>query len=110
MSGVGAKVLSGKEIQMILRTALGEVLRQERLAQGKTLRKVSGTGLIALGYLSEIERGQKEASSEILEGVSFALGIPAHELVLRASLIMAGLSVPDTAETLLDEYADFMVR
>lgn len=95
---------------MILRVALGEVLRQERQAQGKTLRKISGTGLIALGYLSEIERGQKEASSEIIEGVAVALGMPAHELIMKASLMMAGITIPDTAETLLDEYADLMVR
>lgn len=95
---------------MIYRYALGEVIRQERLAQRKTLRRVSGAGQIALGYLSEIERGQKEVSSELLEGVAKALGVPTHELVMRASFLMAGFSIPDTPETLLDDYADLVVR
>lgn len=95
---------------MIFRHALGEVLREERLSQRKTLRTISGTGRIALGYLSEVERGDKEVSSEILDGVATALGIPTYEIIMRASLLMAGVAIPDTAETLLDEYGDLMVR
>jgi transcriptional regulator with XRE-family HTH domain len=95
---------------MLYRHALGEVLREERHAQGKTLRTISGTGRIALGYLSEIERGDKEISSEILAGVTEALGLQTSDIIIRAGLRMAGILVPDTAETLLDEYADLMVR
>jgi transcriptional regulator with XRE-family HTH domain len=95
---------------MLYRHALGEVLREERHAQGKTLRTISGTGRIALGYLSEIERGDKEISSEILAGVADALGLQTSDIIIRAGLRMAGLLVPDTAETLLDEYADLVVR
>lgn len=95
---------------MIFRHALGEVLREERLSQRKTLRTISGTGRIALGYLSEIERGDKEVSSEILDGVATALGVQTYEIIMRAGMRMAGVVIPDTPEVLLDEYADLMVR
>lgn len=95
---------------MKLRTALGEILREERQAQHKTLRSIAATGAIAMGYLSEIERGHKEVSSEVLEYVALALGLEAHELVMRASLRMAGVDIPDTPKSLFDEYADLVVR
>jgi transcriptional regulator with XRE-family HTH domain len=95
---------------MLFRRALGEVLREERLSQQKTLRIISGTGRIALGYLSEVERGDKEVSSEILDGVADALGLSTYEVIMRAGMRMAGVYVPDTAEVLLDEYADLVVR
>ena len=95
---------------MIYRHALGQVIREERLAQSKTLRTISGTGRIALGYLSEVERGDKEVSSEIFEGIANALGIPAYELVVRAGVRMSGFDIPDTAELLLDEYSDLLLR
>lgn len=95
---------------MLFRQALGEVLREERLSQRKTLRIISGTGRIALGYLSEVERGDKEVSSEILDGVADALGLSTYEVIMRAGMRMAGVYVPDTPEMLLDEYADLVVR
>ena len=49
-----------------LRQAIGEVLRDVRQRQGRTLREVSQSARVSLGYLSEVERGQKEASSELL--------------------------------------------
>ena len=49
-----------------LRQAIGEVLRDVRQRQGRTLREVSQRARVSLGYLSEVERGQKEASSELL--------------------------------------------
>jgi len=55
---------------------MGEVLRDVRLRRGDTLRQVAGRASVALGYLSEIERGQKEASSEILASVAEALDTP----------------------------------
>jgi transcriptional regulator with XRE-family HTH domain len=92
---------------MEFREALGEVLREQRLAQGKTLRQVSKASCVALGYLSEIERGHKEASSIILSALSNGLGVPAHEIVFKTALRMAGLDVPDTlADLPTDEYAD----
>ena len=51
----------------LLREVIGDVLRQARIAQGRTLREVSDDARVSLGYLSEVERGRKEASSELLE-------------------------------------------
>lgn len=61
---------------VLLRQELGDVLRDFRLQQGKTLRQVASSASVALGYLSEVERGQKEASSEILASVAEALNVP----------------------------------
>jgi transcriptional regulator with XRE-family HTH domain len=94
---------------MLYRHALGEILREERLAQGLTLRMVSKQASIALGYLSELEHGYKEASSEILKVVANnGLGLPEHELVMRAGLRMSGVEIPDTAEELVSEYTDLI--
>lgn len=85
-------------------------MREERLAQNLTLRAVSELGIISLGFLSEVETGKKEISSEILEEVAIrGLGVEPHEIILRAALRMSGSYIPDTAESLyavIDEYAD----
>ena len=60
----------------LARQLLGEVFRAERTRQGRTLREVSLAAGVSLGYLSEVERGQKEASSELLQSISQALGVP----------------------------------
>ena len=57
---------------LLVRREIGDVLRELRLKKGHTLRQVAGRASVALGYLSEIERGQKEASSEILYSVAEA--------------------------------------
>jgi XRE family transcriptional regulator, stress-response regulator len=61
---------------ILVRRLLGDVLRQERLRQGRTLRDVSASAQVSLGYISEIERGQKEASSECLAAICNALEVP----------------------------------
>ena len=61
---------------MLMRELVGEALRQERVAQGRTLREVSKAARVSLGYLSEVERGQKEASSELLAAICRALDMP----------------------------------
>jgi transcriptional regulator with XRE-family HTH domain len=61
---------------MLLRRSIGEVLRRERQRQGRTLRQVSAAARVSLGYLSEVERGQKEASSELLAAICGALDLP----------------------------------
>lgn len=60
----------------LLRELIGESLREERVAQGRTLREVSKAAQVSLGYLSEVERGQKEASSELLAAMCSALDLP----------------------------------
>ncbi len=60
---------------ILLRRLLGDALRRQRLRQERTLRDVSAEARVSLGYLSEIERGQKEASSELLASICEALGV-----------------------------------
>ncbi len=69
----------------LLRELIGESLREERVAQGRTLREVSKAAQVSLGYLSEVERGQKEASSELLAAICEALAIPMSELLTDAA-------------------------
>ena len=52
---------------IVLRKVMGEQLRKQRLSQKRSLRDISKNAKVSLGYLSEVERGQKEASSELLE-------------------------------------------
>lgn len=84
---------------VVLRHEIGDVLRGARQRQGRTLREVSSAAKVSLGYLSEVERGQKEASSELLSSICSALDVPLS-LVLRAvsdRLAAAeGLTIPDT--------------
>ena len=71
--------------ELLLREELGDVLREYRLRQGRTLREVSSDARVSLGYLSEVERGQKEASSELLDSITHALNVPlSHVLRLVA--------------------------
>lgn len=75
---------------MRMRTALGDVIREIRTEQGRTLRDVSTRVPMALGYLSEIERGQKDVSSEILENIAVALRVPTYHLIIEAGYLMGG--------------------
>ncbi|QOQ39030.1 helix-turn-helix domain-containing protein [Trueperella pecoris] len=105
---------------VLFRRELGDVLRDYRQRQGRTLREVSSDARVSLGYLSEVERGQKEASSELLQSICRALNVPmSHVLRLVADRIdlaegrtppmlrkvqaarAAGVRIPDTAEALL---------
>lgn len=71
--------------QVLMREELGDVLREYRQRQGRTLREVSSQARVSLGYLSEVERGQKEASSELLDSIAAALNVPlSHVLRLVA--------------------------
>ena len=70
---------------VLLRQLLGDVLRQLRLRQGRTLREVSAAARVSLGYLSEVERGQKEASSELLASICKALGVPLSHVLRDVS-------------------------
>jgi len=70
---------------ILLRRVLGDALRARRQAQHRTLREVSGVANVSLGYLSEIERGQKEASSELLSAICDALGAHLSDLLRDVS-------------------------
>ena len=75
--------------QVLVRELIGESLREERVAQGKTLREVSKAARVSLGYLSEVERGQKEASSELLASICSALDLPLSVILHVVSEKMA---------------------
>ncbi|MFJ6982708.1 MULTISPECIES: helix-turn-helix domain-containing protein [unclassified Streptomyces] len=66
------------------RDLVGDVLRRERRAQGRTLKDVADTARISMPYLSEVERGRKEASSEVLAAAAHALGLTLGDLLARA--------------------------
>jgi len=68
----------------LLREVIGDVLRRARTEQGRTLREVSDTARVSLGYLSEVERGRKEASSELLSAICGALAVPLSRVLSDA--------------------------
>src|SRR6187200_2026634 len=70
---------------VLVRELIGESLREERVSQGKTLREVSRKARVSLGYLSEVERGQKEASSELLAAICAALDTPLSQVFREVS-------------------------
>ena len=78
----------------LLRTQLGNTLRGHRLSQRRTLRDVSGAARVSLGYLSEVERGQKEASSELLASICDALDVELADLLAEVSLELRGAVRP----------------
>ena len=71
-----AAVPGGSDSVPVLRSVIGEELRRLRNQQERTLRDVSAAARVSLGYLSEVERGQKEASSELLNSICQALDVP----------------------------------
>ena len=70
---------------MNLRTAIGGTVREIRLSQGLTLRQLSSKSHIALGYLSEVERGHKDASSQVLESIAEGLSLSTYQLLKEIS-------------------------
>jgi len=70
---------------VLLRRVIGDALRARRQGQHRTLREVSTAANVSLGYLSEIERGQKEASSELLASICAALDVPLSEILSEVS-------------------------
>ncbi len=71
---------------VLLRASVGQALRNARLAQSRTLRDVARDARVSLGYLSEVERGHKEASSELLNSICEALGLTLGSLMNEVTL------------------------
>ena len=88
-------------MMVLLRHLLGDVLRRLRQRQGRTLREVSADARVSLGYLSEVERGQKEASSELLSSICGALGVPLSQVLREVSDLLALAELQEAA--LLDD-------
>jgi len=74
---------------VLFRRLLGDVLRAQRMRRGMTLREVSAEARVSLGYISEIERGQKEASSELLSSLCAALDLPLSVVLREVSDLVA---------------------
>jgi transcriptional regulator with XRE-family HTH domain len=83
----------------LLRTLIGDVLRRNRQGQGRTLADVAREARVSVPYLSEVERGRKEASSEVLSAVCGALRIELSDLLaeVRRDLVNAAAAAPATA-------------
>jgi transcriptional regulator with XRE-family HTH domain len=79
------------DAMILLRRVIGDALRARRQSQHRTLREVSTAANVSLGYLSEIERGQKEASSELLSAICDALGAQLSELLREVSHTVAAV-------------------
>lgn len=78
----------------LLRTHLGGALRAARVTQGRTLRDVAKSARVSLGYLSEVERGQKEASSELLNSICSALDLQLSKVLTEVSIKVAATETP----------------
>lgn len=92
---------------VLVRQELGDVLRDFRQQRGRTLRQVASRASVALGYLSEVERGQKEASSEILAAVAEALDVPVSLIMREVSYRLEMLEL-DVVPTSTDIREDVM--
>ena len=75
---------------LLLREAIGASLRRARTARRRTLREVSRRARVSLGYLSEVERGRKEPSSELLAAICEALDVALPDLLTEAAQALAG--------------------
>jgi transcriptional regulator with XRE-family HTH domain len=87
----------------LLRSYLGSTLRSARVAQGRTLRDVAKSARVSLGYLSEVERGQKEASSELILAICTALDLPLSTLLVDIATQVKSAESP--ALTVVDDAA-----
>jgi transcriptional regulator with XRE-family HTH domain len=83
----------------LLREVIGDVLRRARTEQGRTLREVSDSARVSLGYLSEVERGRKEPSSELLSAICGALEVPLSRVLSDAGDEMARQEGAEFART-----------
>ena len=76
---------------VLLRRLVGDVLRRHRIRQARTLRDVSSAARVSLGYLSEVERGRKEASSELLAAICAALDVSLADVLREVSADLGAL-------------------
>ena len=79
---------------ILLRTHIGSALRAARIEQGRTLRDVAKSARVSLGYLSEVERGHKEASSELLNAICFALDLSLSTILVDVATVVKNHESP----------------
>jgi transcriptional regulator with XRE-family HTH domain len=90
----------------LLRTMVGDVLRRTRLEQRRTLADVARSARISMQYLSELERGRKEASSEILAALCAALRLDLSELLAAVGRDLLDQRTRRSSLVRLDAYRD----
>lgn len=83
-----------------LLAAIGETIRSERSERGLTLKQVSEGAHVSVSYLAEIERGEKDPSSRVLESISGGLGMEISELLTRIAVSLEPAQVVSVAESL----------
>ncbi|MGH3622481.1 MAG: helix-turn-helix domain-containing protein [Sciscionella sp.] len=91
---------------ILLREAIGDRLRHARTSQHRTLREISRVARVSLGYLSEVERGQKEASSELLAAICVALELPLSELMYHVAEDIGALQGVEQADAIAAPLAE----
>ncbi len=79
---------------ILLRTHIGSALRAARIEQGRTLRDVAKSARVSLGYLSEVERGHKEASSELLNAICTALDLSLSTILVDVTNVVRAQEAP----------------
>ncbi len=90
---------------ILLRTQIGQALRAARIEQKRTLREVAKAARVSLGYLSEVERGHKEASSELLNAICSALDLPLSKLLTDVTTVVVASESPVIALQVVDNAA-----
>ena len=95
VSAPSAAASRSRRMEPLLREALGITLRAFRADKGVTLRELAATAHVSPGYLSELERGRKEVSSEMLAAVCHALGASVSDVLIEAAGYMAMPSVDE---------------
>ena len=90
---------------ILLRTHIGSALRAARIDQGRTLRDVAKSARVSLGYLSEVERGHKEASSELLNAICAALDLSLSTILLDVANVVRAQEAPTPALQVIETAA-----
>jgi len=94
---------------MQFRYALGSIVRERRLANGLQLRELASLSHISYSFLSEVERGVKEASSSVIDGIANGLGIEPYDLILETGYRMATGDELDTRQLdWVNQYQDLV--
>lgn len=93
---VGTRVPQRFRVAASIKEALGDELRSERVTQQRTLADVADAAGVSLPYLSEIERGSKDASSEVIESIARSLDVPVPDLLTRVADRMRGTGTGTT--------------
>lgn len=100
---------------MNFRSVFGQLIREQRQANGLDLRQLAEKSFLSYSYLSEVERGLKECGSNTMESIANGLGVELYDLIIETGYRMAGDSVvvPNTPESLFvrndkwhNQYAD----